>query len=190
MRIFAILALALVGTTLNCAAQRIEVRTGELRSNIFDATLLNIPEGKTLEIVDFFTTDPRTPSVPGRNAFLETSPTDGEYPLLQARQWTSSSPIGGLRTIKFAGIANVRVRAEVASHVRYFLYYRLIDNVETAATQTSQTVVIPEDAGGDVEIILESSKDLVNWTAANPGTYNSETTDQRFFRVRAVKAAE
>ncbi|MGK0184420.1 MAG: hypothetical protein ACI9R3_000186 [Verrucomicrobiales bacterium] len=191
MRIFAILAIALVGSTLNCAAQKIEVRSAELRSNIFDTTVLKVPEGKLIEIVDFFATDPLSESAAGRTAILELPPggAAGDAPILQARAWSSSSPLGGLRSIKLIGGIDLRVRAEVGSHVRYFLYYRIIDNVATASTQTGQTVVIPEDANGDVEIILESSKDLINWTAANPGTYNSETTDQRFFRVRAVKVA-
>ena len=47
------------------------------------------------------------------------------------------------------------------------------------------TVVIPTDANGNVQIILESSTDLVNWTAASPGEYNA-ATQNRFFRVRAV----
>ena len=49
----------------------------------------------------------------------------------------------------------------------------------------SNTVVIPTDASGPVEIVMESSKDLVNWTRAEPGTYGADTP-KRFFRVRAV----
>jgi hypothetical protein len=47
-------------------------------------------------------------------------------------------------------------------------------------------VVVPADAGGPVNIILEASTDLVNWTAALPGTYGTTTTN-RFFRVRAQR---
>lgn len=50
----------------------------------------------------------------------------------------------------------------------------------------STAVVIPTDAAGPVEIVLESSTDLVSWTAAVPGTYGV-ATEKRFFRVRAVK---
>lgn len=57
---------------------------------------------------------------------------------------------------------------------------------QTSITTPSTAVVIPEDATGLVQIILESSTDLVNWTAANPGTYGASTS-KRFFRVRAVK---
>lgn len=50
----------------------------------------------------------------------------------------------------------------------------------------SSSVVIPNDNGGPVTIILESSTDLINWTAANPGTYGT-TSSNRFFRVRAQR---
>ncbi len=50
---------------------------------------------------------------------------------------------------------------------------------------TSSSVVIPEDASGPVNILVESSTDLVTWVAANPGSYGATTT-RRFFRVRAV----
>ena len=59
-------------------------------------------------------------------------------------------------------------------------------NVTTAVDGTpSNAVVIPSDANGSVSIILETSTDLITWTAANPGTYGASTPN-RFFRVRAV----
>ena len=48
-------------------------------------------------------------------------------------------------------------------------------------------VVIPADSGGPVNIILESSTDLITWNSALPGTYGTSTTN-RFFRVRAQRA--
>jgi hypothetical protein len=50
----------------------------------------------------------------------------------------------------------------------------------------SAAVVIPSDAKGPVSILLESSTNLVDWTAALPGTYGA-STQQRYFRVRAVQ---
>ena len=49
----------------------------------------------------------------------------------------------------------------------------------------ANAVVIPSDVSGPVQIILESSSDLVNWNAAMPGTYGN-TYSNRFFRVRAA----
>ena len=55
------------------------------------------------------------------------------------------------------------------------------------ATQNvaSQAVVIPENAAAPVDVIYESSTDLINWTAAVAGSY-APSTSKRFFRVRIV----
>jgi hypothetical protein len=50
----------------------------------------------------------------------------------------------------------------------------------------STAVVIPADTNGPVNIILESTVDLVTWTPAMPGTYGT-STQKRFFRVRTVR---
>lgn len=50
----------------------------------------------------------------------------------------------------------------------------------------ADAIVVPSSVVGPVQIILESSTDLVNWTAASPGTYGSTAGTNRFFRVRAV----
>jgi|GEM_PF-1655040 len=66
------------------------------------------------------------------------------------------------------------------------LSYKLFDNsTVSGATTPSTAVVIPADAAGPVQIILESSTDLTTWTAATPGSYASSTS-RRFFRVRAI----
>jgi len=62
--------------------------------------------------------------------------------------------------------------------------------VETPSTNSfsyipANAVVIPSDANGPVQIIMESSSDLVNWVSSLPGTYGSQYSN-RFFRVRAV----
>jgi hypothetical protein len=56
----------------------------------------------------------------------------------------------------------------------------------TTATVPLNAVVIPENATGNVSVIMESSADLITWNAANPGVYGGTTT-QRFFRVRVVQ---
>jgi hypothetical protein len=50
----------------------------------------------------------------------------------------------------------------------------------------ADAIVIPASVSGNVQIILESSPDLVNWTAASPGTYGASAGTNRFFRVRAA----
>ena len=58
--------------------------------------------------------------------------------------------------------------------------------LSTLPSSPSTAVVIPNDNGGPVTIVLESSTDLINWTAALPGTYGTTSTN-RFFRVRATR---
>ena len=60
---------------------------------------------------------------------------------------------------------------------------------QAISTIPSNAVVIPSDSSGPVQIILESSEDMVNWNSANPGTYGA-STNERFFRVRAVEDTE
>lgn len=55
----------------------------------------------------------------------------------------------------------------------------------TAAIPTA-AVVIPEDAEGEFEVLLESTTDGEKWTLAQPGTYGG-STQKRFFRARIVK---
>lgn len=50
----------------------------------------------------------------------------------------------------------------------------------------SNAAVIPVDANGTFTVILESSTDLVTWTAASPGDYSGNTV-KRFFRTRIVR---
>jgi hypothetical protein len=72
----------------------------------------------------------------------------------------------------------------------FILDYRLGSATGTGETELntpSNAVVIPADSDGPVEIILESSTDLITWTAALPGSYAS-TTEKRFFRVRALRS--
>jgi hypothetical protein len=51
----------------------------------------------------------------------------------------------------------------------------------------SNAAVIPSDSTGPVNIILESSADLINWYPSLPGAYGANYTN-RFFRVRAQRA--
>lgn len=71
-----------------------------------------------------------------------------------------------------------------------FVTYQFVDPPNTEALKKPSTaVVIPSDDKGDVEIIMESSTDMVTWTEALPGTYGTDTA-KRFFRLRAVRVTE
>ena len=56
----------------------------------------------------------------------------------------------------------------------------------TSPLISSTAVVVPSNATGDVDVLLEQSTDMITWTQCLPGTYNA-STQKRFFRVRAVE---
>jgi len=56
----------------------------------------------------------------------------------------------------------------------------------TGQTIPVAAVVVPANATGDVDVLLEQSTDMITWTQCLPGTYNA-STQKRFFRVRAVE---
>jgi len=51
---------------------------------------------------------------------------------------------------------------------------------------SNTAIVVPSNAVGDVDVLLEQSNDMITWTQCLPGTYNA-STQKRFFRVRAVE---
>ena len=55
-----------------------------------------------------------------------------------------------------------------------------------AATVPANAAVIPEDASGQFQVVLESSTDTLTWTPAMPGQYGG-STQKRFFRTRIIK---
>ena len=65
-----------------------------------------------------------------------------------------------------------------------FVTFRIV-GAEQAPSKKFATV-IPENASGNVRIVLEQSTDLINWSSANPGVF-SPSTSKRFFRVRSVE---
>lgn len=81
----------------------------------------------------------------------------------------------------FTGVTNILVSANSSVVALTF-------TVTTPTIQSyipANAVVIPVDATGPVQIVLESSSDLINWTSSLPGTYGN-TYSNRFFRVRAI----
>ena len=52
-------------------------------------------------------------------------------------------------------------------------------------TTAKYATVIPENAQTDVDVVLEQSTDLVNWTSVAPGQF-APSAQKRFFRVRSA----
>jgi hypothetical protein len=97
-------------------------------------------------------------------------------------QWTARSiKIAGPASIRFGVPPNFSSGPDSVWGTFSITRATVLENVIPA-----NAVVIPEDAGGQFQVILESSTDLVNWQAANPGNYGS-STQRRFFRTRIVR---
>ncbi len=96
----------------------------------------------------------------------------------------SGAPYPTTFPTSIAGLAIIAVTNNSTSAVFFTV------KIETPNTNTVQTalgtVVIPADAGGPVTVILESSTDMITWTAASPGSYGTSTS-KRFFRLRATR---
>lgn len=104
-----------------------------------------------------------------------------------------SSVSGPTFTLTGVGTYTGLNRIEIQQGGATLAYAVATFKIETPATATvvsnyvpADAIVIPSSATGNVQIILESSPDLVNWTAASPGTYGAAAGTNRFFRVRAV----
>ena len=131
--------------------------------------------------------------------FLELN--DGDYAIILSIYgnnlgWGSSAVVIKNEKIYYAGVGSVitgpaKIYTGVDNPNGYqmeaVMEYALKTPTNPSSVTTTPTgaVVIPTNANGAVEIILESSVDLVNWNAATPGQY-SAATENRFFRVRAV----
>ena len=90
-----------------------------------------------------------------------------------------------LQPLKVAGPGTLKLVSGVAD-TRTFATFSITRANAVPSVTPSNAVVIPTDATGTFQVILESSTDLITWTAANPGSY-SGSTQQRFFRTRIVR---
>ena len=130
------------------------------------------------EVFELLTWVPKNPSaiyldVDGINVPLFVDPNGGpnSFPIM-----TRSLTVAGPKT----------VNVSVPSNQELVCTYKLTTATATATVNVaSQAVVIPADAAAPVDIIFESSTDLLTWTAAVAGSY-APSTSKRFFRVRAV----
>ena len=93
--------------------------------------------------------------------------------------------VASMQPLKVAGPGTLRLTSTHADTKTAVTFGITRANAIPSVTP-SNAVVIPNDAAGTYQVILESSTDLITWTAANPGSY-SGTTQQRFFRTRVVK---
>lgn len=166
---FLLLTLLLCVCAVGGASERVMVirSSGASSSSVF-----NLLTNQSIKLVDFDLDEFDT---------IRVTRAEGSLVLTESLLINKSTRNSPLTVI---GPATVQIQSSSTGFFAYLTFE--ISKINDASIVSSTAVVIPEDANGPVQIILESSTDLITWTAANPGTYGASTT-KRFFRVRAVK---
>ena len=149
---------------------------------------------------------------PGKMKALLGDYASGTFPVLdtlaKAEEYLSEGGNKGYQVGQAKGPCKVRIMPSYNLSYGYFtdrgyqeyLPYRIVQQegiceYEITTTTTSNSsihsisntaVVVPSNAVGDVDVLLEQSNDMITWTQCLPGTYNA-STQKRFFRVRAVE---
>ena len=104
--------------------------------------------------------------------------------------WTFDMPISSTLDYNgvpiIAGPATIRLKQAGGTTVPIIATLSITRANSAENVIPANAVVIPEDAGGQFQVVLESSTDLLNWAVANPGTYGGSTA-KRFFRTRILK---
>jgi hypothetical protein len=170
----------LLGVSLNVTAQTVQYVT--LHNNT------NTP------VIDYPVQPDQLISVVGWDwkepADLWGNSSDGaKLKLLPYNGLTTASSFGSQIPMIITGLTNIHLQYAVFVGIACWATFQIttpgsgnvISNYVPA-----DAIVIPASATGSVQIILESSKDLVNWTAASPGIYGASSATNRFFRVRGV----
>ncbi|NBU71973.1 MAG: hypothetical protein EBS53_11090 [Bacteroidetes bacterium] len=172
----------LVATNISVASDEVlkivqhHVRFGYQMYNgsLGSSTSLSVKYGSSTNKILIYNTysETRTPvsSIIGQNFY-------GPCTLL-----LEASHYGSVTTISSSGIDEFPLVAFYS-----FEKTKKIDlNQQTVNGVPLASVVVPANATGDVDVLLEQSTDMITWTQCLPGTYNA-STQKRFFRVRAVE---
>jgi len=162
-----LLALALSTSSLFAAPQSALITTKSL--------IVNVPEGSYLKIFNLATTSDFQP-VPV--FYIYTNPATGNKTTLQSTWGGPENLVYGPIEVKFAPTDSLKKPAKV--YVRYEV------REYNADFRAQGTAMIPSDANGKMDVILEKSTELKNWVSALPGEYGA-TSSTAYFRVRIVK---
>jgi hypothetical protein len=84
----------------------------------------------------------------------------------------------------FTGIKQIQVIS--ANGSLYYASFKIVPKEEATAVGPTSVLVLPENAQGNYDLMVESSSDMVTWTTFYSQSVQSNTTS-RMFRVRIVK---
>jgi len=150
---------------------------------------IDVPEGY---IVEMLTLDLKTgtsdPGIPGNYWTYSFCEVQGDYGNNYNFNIVYTSETSPSSLPKFLSPVRIEVHSNGGQSEKAIVCLKITEVSDTSVIPTN-TVVIPADASGPVEIILESSEDLITWTPASSGSYGASTS-KRFFRVRTVVSAE
>ena len=162
-----------------CLSWPLLVTTGRAQFRLvtlFGSETITLGTNEVAEIVQALFASPAAPNffgfrMDGREVYATAgnsgTPVPTQFPI----------PISGPRTIGTFGGGLVSLR----------VHDRATYQAARTSVAPASTVVIPTEPSGTAQVILESSADLVTWTAAQPGIYGSASTN-RFFRLRVERA--
>lgn len=157
---------------------------------------LVIPAGKEMQVLGVNRSPYADPgnrgSTPFINAVVEGSTNRlsiwwGSSSALGSLVW--NGPIRGPLTIEYGllpTLSSSMTPFPVTDAVFIFDIKETSSAEGSSSSISTSSVVVPSNATGDVDVLLEQSTDLITWTQCLPGTYNA-STQKRFFRVRAVE---
>lgn len=110
-----------------------------------------------------------------------------------AGRWSSTAVAAAFGTLnkpvgqKFTGLSSIELKTEDTDFWKSrALTVKITSAQEINAVTPSAVLVLPEDATGNFDVIIESSADLVKWVPFFSQTVSSDER-QKFFRTRVTK---
>jgi hypothetical protein len=185
LRTIAVLAALVYSSVLNAQTVTLTV-TAPASGTAYSTDGVVLAAGDTATVVSQFSQIPGASAVQIGNAEFSPPPflTNGSTGIAQAKNVTVAGP-AIIRAKIYSG-PNGLVDGNNVVGWNAFITVNITRANATPSVAPLNAVVIPEDAAGSFNVVLESSTDLITWTAANPGAYGGTTT-KRFFRVRVIK---
>jgi len=114
----------------------------------------------------------------GQYAFISIAFEEDGVSLPVGNQWDGSST--NIAGYTFTGVTKISFGSDVK-----FMTVKITNVSEINKAGPTTVLVLPENATGNYNLLVESSTDSINWIPFHSGTVNSDTAE-RLFRVRIV----
>ena len=67
-----------------------------------------------------------------------------------------------------------------------YVAYKIVRATDNSISPAN-VISLPADVNGDMQLVFESSNDLLNWTQVYSFTHNSSSQSSKFFRTRLIQ---